>query len=140
MRKLVTVSVSAAAFALVLSGCTMTGPTQNFSGLPDEEEIVTESEGGADQGLQAFWLQEGSQVAVAISGSSTCPVVGSDIIVVEPAGEGNVVEITTRPVSDGVCTMDFVPHTSVFWTPQDVTTAEPLVVRVGDQEVELPVK
>ncbi|MFB2554790.1 hypothetical protein [Herbiconiux liangxiaofengii] len=140
MRKLVPLTISAAAFALVLTGCTMTGPTQNFNGLPDEEEIVTESEGGADQGLQAFWLQEGSQIAVAISGSSVCPVVGSDIKVIEPRGEGNVVEITTRPVSDGPCTMDFVPHTSVFWTPQNVTTSEPLVVRVGDQEVELPIK
>ncbi|MBF4571299.1 hypothetical protein ITJ64_02100 [Herbiconiux sp. VKM Ac-1786] len=140
MRKLVPAVLVATAFAFVLTGCTETGPTQNFSGLPDEEEIATESEGGADQGLQAFWLQEGSQIAVAISGSSSCPVVGSRIDVVEPENEGNVVEITTRPISSGPCTMDFVPHTSVFWTPDDVTTAEPLTVRVGDQEIELPIK
>jgi hypothetical protein len=139
-RKLVPLTLAAAALAFVLTGCTETGPTQNFSGLPDEEEITTESEAAADSGLQAFWLQEGSQVAVAISGSSSCPVVGSHIEVIEPAVDGNVVEITTRPISEGPCTMDFVPHTSVFWTPGEITTAEPLTIRVGDQEIELPIK
>ena len=140
MRKLVPLSAAALAFAFVLAGCTVTGPTTNFSGLPDEESIANESE-GADDGVQAFWLQEGSQLGVAISGSSGCPIIGSDIIVVEPKGEGNTVEITTVPrPADEICTMDFVPHTSVFWTPANVTTSEPLTVRVNDQEVELPVK
>ncbi len=140
MRKLVTVSATALAFAFVLTGCTMTGPTTNFSGLPDEEKLVHELE-PSDSGLQAFWMQEGSQIGVAISGSSTCPVIGSDIKVIEPRGEGNTVEITTVPQpADQVCTMDFVPHTSVFWTPSDITTAEPLTVRVGDEEVEVEVK
>ncbi|WP_291046756.1 hypothetical protein [Herbiconiux sp.] len=145
MRKLVPLTVATLAAAFALTGCTVTGPTENFSGLPDEEHIITESEGGEDSGLQAFWLHEGSQIGVAISGSSTCPVIGSKITVVEPEadgeGEGNVVEIATVPLSDDQpCTMDFVPHTSVFWTPDSVTTTEPLTVRVGDQEVELPIK
>jgi len=140
MRKLVPLTVSAFAVAFVLAGCTVTGPTENFSGLPDEEQIVNETEAG-DEGVQAFWLQEGSQIGVAISGSSTCPVIGSDIKVVAPEGEGNTIEIVTVPIpGDQICTMDFVPHTSVFWTPNNVSTAEPLTIRVADQELELPVK
>ncbi len=140
MRKLVPLTVSALAVAFVLAGCTVTGPTENFSGLPDEEQIATETEAG-DEGLQAFWLQEGSQIGVAISGSSSCPVIGSDIKVVAPEGEGNIVEITTVPIPDDtICTMDYVPHTSVFWTPSNVSTAEPLIIRVADQELELPIK
>jgi hypothetical protein len=140
-RKLVPLTVATLAAAFALAGCTVTGPTENFPGLPDEEHVITESEGGADAGLQAFWLHEGAQIGVAISGSSGCPVIGSDIIVVEPEGEGNVVQIDTVPIpADKICTMDFVPHTSVFWTPDFVTTTEPLTIRVGDQEVELPIK
>ena len=141
MRKLVPLTVATLAAAFALTGCTVTGPTENFSGLPDEEHIVTESEGGIDSPVQAFWLHEGAQIGVSISGSSSCPVIGSQIIVVDPAGEGNTVEITTVPqAEDKICTMDFVPHTSVFWTPDFVTTTEPLTIRVGDQEVELPIK
>lgn len=141
MRKLVPLTVATLAAAFALTGCTVTGPTENFSGLPDEEHIVTESEGGEDSGLRAFWLHEGAQIGVSISGSSTCPVIGSKISIVEPEGEGNTVEIATVPLpADQPCTMDFVPHTSVFWTPDFVTTTEPLTVRVGDQEVELPIK
>lgn len=140
MRKLVTVSATALAFAFVLTGCTMTGPTTNFSGLPDEEKLVHELE-PSDSGVQGFWMQEGSQIGIAISGSSGCPVIGSDIKVIEPKGEGNTVEITTVPQPDDqICTMDYVPHTSVFWTPSNISTAEPLTIRVGDDEVEVEVK
>lgn len=141
MRKLAPLAAASLAVAFVLSGCTVTGPTENFSGLPDEERVVGELDEGAEAGLQAFWMQEGSQLGIVIAGSSSCPVIGSDIKVIEPKGEGNVVEITTVPIpSDKICTMDYVPHTSVFWTPADVTTTEPLVVRVQGEELEVPVK
>ncbi|WP_382303868.1 hypothetical protein [Herbiconiux sp. UC225_62] len=139
MRTSALLALPVLAASLLLAGCTVTGPTENFSGLPDEEHISQESEGG-DDGLQAFWLEEGDSIAIAISGSSTCPVIGGHISVVEPAGEGNTVAITTMPVSDGPCTMDFVPHTSVFWTPSRVTPAEPLTIQVDGREVVLPVK
>jgi hypothetical protein len=139
MRKLLPVT-AVAAFALALAGCTVTGPTENFSGFPDEERLVTEIDEGAE-GTVAFWMQEGSQLGIAISGSSGCPVIGSDIKVIEPGGEGNTVEITTVPIpANQVCTMDYVPHTSVFWTPADVSTAEPLTIRVQGEELTLDVK
>jgi hypothetical protein len=36
--------------------------------------------------------------------------------------------------------MDFVPHTTVFWTPTDVTTTEPLTVEVAGTTVTVPIK
>lgn len=140
MRKLVPVTASAFAIALVLAGCTVTGPTENFSGLPDEEKLVDELEGG-DEAVQVFWMHEGAQIGVAISGSSGCPIIGNDIKVIAPEGEGNTVEIITNTIpADKLCTMDFVPHTSVFWTPANVSTAEPLTVRVQGEDLTLDVK
>ena len=139
MRKLVPVSIAALAAAFLLTGCTVTGATASFAGVPDEHDVSQESEAD-DSGLQAFWVEDGSAVAIAISGSSTCPVVGTRINVVSPAGDGNTISIDTAPLPDRPCTMDFVPHTTVFWTPNTVTTAEPLVVQVGDRTVTLPVK
>jgi hypothetical protein len=140
MRKSALLAIPALAFAFVLTGCTLPGPSSNFAGLPDEEHISQESEPD-DSGVQAFWLEEGVSIAVSVSGSSTCPVIGSRLNVVDRAGEGNLVEM--QPVDqpgDQVCTMDYVPHTTTFPTPDDVTTTEPLVVRVGDVEVTVPIK
>jgi hypothetical protein len=140
MRKSALLAIPALAFALVLTGCTLPGPSSNFPGLPDEEQIAQESEAD-DSGIQAFWLEEGDSIAIAISGSSTCPVIGSRLNVIEQAGEGNIVEVKPEAQpADQVCTMDFVPHTTTFPTPNDVTTTEPLVVRVGDKEVTVPIK
>ncbi|MCS5732701.1 hypothetical protein [Herbiconiux daphne] len=140
MRKSALLAIPALAFAFVLTGCTLPGPMANFSGLPGEEQIAGESEPD-DSGLQAFWLNEGDSIAVAVSGSSTCPVIGSRLNVIDPAGEGNVVEIVpVAQPADQICTMDYVPHTTTFPTPNDVTTTEPLVVRVGDKEVTVPIK
>mgnify|MGYP001807783535 CR=1 FL=1 len=140
MRKLLPVTV-VAAFAFALAGCTVTGPTENFSGLPELEHGSTEHPEDGVDGIQAFWLQEGSQIAVSIPGSSGCPVIGSDIKVLKPRGEGNSVEIVTVPIPDDtICTMDLVPHTSVFWTPANITTTEPVSILVDGQEIELETK
>ena len=74
-------------------------------------------------------------------GSSTCPTVGKEIRVLEKAGEGNrvAIDLVQRP-EDEICTADFVPHTTLFWTPVDVTTTEPLVVEVAGSEVQVPIK
>jgi hypothetical protein len=140
MRTSALIALPVLAASLLLAGCTVTGPTENFSGLPDEEH-VSQQAGSEEDGLQAFWIGEGDQIAVAISGSSTCPVVGSHISVVDEKSEGNTVAITTVPIpGDKICTMDFVPHTSVFWTPSRVTPAEPLTIQIDGKEIVLPVK
>ncbi|GAA1815556.1 hypothetical protein [Agromyces neolithicus] len=149
----------------VLSACTPPGgAAEDFPGRPvaDEAPVVDVGAGedeagvGGDEGEEAeeavdpmepndepivVWWADGGQLALTISGSSSCPVVGNEIRVLEPAGEGNRVAISLveRP-ADEICTMDFVPHTTLFWTPYDVTTTEPLVVEVMDTEVEVPIK
>lgn len=141
----------AVASVFLLSACNPSPRAiESFSGMPvsdhageegtGDDEVVADEE-SATEGLSAEWVGQGGQLAVTISGSSTCPPVGTRINVVEPAGEGNTVSVDVAEIpADQVCTMDFVPHTTVFWTPVFVTTTEPLVVEVGDQSVTVPVK
>ncbi|MFK4728776.1 hypothetical protein ROT00_03730 [Agromyces mediolanus] len=138
-------SLAAAALASVflLSACAPgTSPVENFPGLPESEHGEAGHEtGGEESALQAQWLELGGKLAVTTFGSSTCPIIGTDIKVIEPAGEGNTVEIVV-PEQDETkpCTMDYVPHTTVFWTPMNVTTTEKLTVRLGEQQFVLPIK
>ena len=158
------VGLAAVALASVflLSGCNPSGQAaENFSGLPFAEEaapvdVDPESGGEIDDPAeeevegpaweesdqpQVAWWEEGGQLALVVYGSSTCPTVGQEIRVLEPAGEGNrvAIDLVQRP-DDEVCTMDFVPHTTIFWTPVEVTTTEPLVVEVAGFDVEVPIK
>jgi hypothetical protein len=158
------VGLAAVALASVflLSGCNPSGQAaENFSGLPVAEEaapvdVDPESGGEIDDPAeeevegpaweesdqpQVAWWEEGGQLALVVYGSSTCPTVGQEIRVLEPAGEGNrvAIDLVQRP-DDEVCTMDFVPHTTIFWTPVEVTTTEPLVVEVAGFDVEVPIK
>jgi hypothetical protein len=152
----------ALASVFLLSGCNPSGQAaENFSGLPVAEEaapvdVDPESGGEIDDPAeeevegpaweesdqpQVAWWEEGGQLALVVYGSSTCPTVGQGIRVLEPAGEGNrvAIDLVQRP-DDEVCTMDFVPHTTIFWTPVEVTTTEPLVVEVAGFDVEVPIK
>ena len=148
------------ASALLLAGCAPgSGPVDDFPGLPAVEEEETEG-GEAEEGVEGDddeaeteepaeptgdepfvqYLNDGGRLAVTIWGSSTCPVVGTDLRVTAAAGEGNAVEVVLPEPEDGPCTMDFVPHTTVFSTPSDVTTTEPLEVAIGDAVVVVPIK
>lgn len=106
----------------------------------EEAEAPAEEPAGAEGEPTAVWLAQGAQLGVTVWGSSTCPPVGTRISVVEPQFEGNTVAISLKDYGDGACTMDLVPHTTVFWTPMNVTTTEPLTVQVAGTEVEVPVK
>lgn len=133
-------SLVAVAGALALAGCTPgAASVETFAGLPDEHDVAGASE-ELPEGPQAAWVQDGGRLAITLWGSSTCPVVGTDIHVVKPAFEGNTVKVDLAPPSDGICTMDLAPHTTVFWTPVKVTTTEPLTIEVGDKTIELPIK
>lgn len=136
--RIATAVAGAGVAVLALAGCMTTYPTESFRGDPEEP---LQSVGGEGEGVMISWLHQGGQIALTTWGSSSCPVVGSDISVVSPAGEGNTVAITTEnPAADQICTMDYVPHTSVFWTPQEVITGEPLTVQVLGEEFVLPIK
>ncbi|GGI45512.1 hypothetical protein BCL57_001701 [Agromyces flavus] len=164
VRRLLLAS-AAVVSALLLAGCAPgPGPVENFPGLPviDEEEVAagdaedteqggeTEDEteeGSAEEvpeptGDEPYvqYLQDGGRLAITIWGSSTCPIIPTELRVTAEAGEGNAVEAILPEAEEGPCTMDFVPHTTVFSTPADVTTTEELEVTVGDAVVTVPVK
>ncbi|WP_395245745.1 hypothetical protein ACGGZK_08030 [Agromyces sp. MMS24-K17] len=144
----------ALASVFLLSACAPPhSPAEDYPGGPVIEHPVEEDEGdtGETEGHEeeaageegtptAVWLAQGGQIAVTVWGSSTCPPVGTEITVVEPKFEGNTVAISLKDYGDAACTMDFVPHTTVFWTPMNITTTEPLTVQVAGTEVEVPVK
>jgi hypothetical protein len=139
----------------LLSACNPpSGAAENFPGVPTEADAdVVDIDSGtdpagdtheipsSDDGPVAVWWADGGQLALIVSGSSTCPIVGEQIRVLEPAGEGNrvAIDLVQRPENE-ICTMDFVPHTTLFWTPTTVTTTEPLFVEVSGNEIEVPVK
>ena len=153
----------ALASVFLLSACTPSGnAAESFSGLPvaDEaepidvdpesggevddasEEEVEGPEWDSDSGEpQVAWWEQGGQIVMVVFGSSTCPTVGQQIRTLEKAGEGNrvAIDLVQRPETE-VCTQDLVPHTTVFWTPTDVTTTEPLVVEVAGSELTIPIK
>ena len=124
------------AVPLLLAGCVAS--VENFSGEP--EHFAGEPGGDAEAGIQAFWIHEGAQLAITISGSSTCPYIVSNITVLEKADEGNRISAEVPALSGEPCTMDFVPHTTVFSTPGDITTTKPLTIEVKDTEIVLPIK
>lgn len=132
------------ASVFLLSACNPGGGAiENYSGLPvsDYAGDAEGNEGAPEDAVSAAWQQQGGKIAVTIPGSSTCPVVGSNIRVLDKAGEGNrvAVDVVERDENEA-CTMDLVPHTTVFWTPVTVTTTEELVVEVAGESVTVPVK
>lgn len=158
-------ATAAVASALLLSGCAPgSGPIEDFPGLPvvdedaeaegqaedteeggptedevDEEEVEEEPEPTGDEPVVQY-LNDGGRLAITIWGSSTCPIVPSDLQVTAEAGEGNAVEAVLPEPPNRPCTMDYTPHTTVFSTPADVTTTEPLEVTIGEQVVTVPIK
>lgn len=132
----VRVGVAAAAIALVLglAGCAAgASAAESYAGAPhgiDEDQLSGDP--------QAFYVEDAGAIAVVLWGSSTCPPVGERMVVEKSADEGNIVRVDTREIpGNQPCTRDLVPHTSVFVTPSNVTTTQPLTIRVADTEVEL---
>lgn len=140
MKRLVTAAVGVA-LLLLLTACTPSGvAVEDFAGVPDDITTSGAIPEDTDGTPQAFYLNDGGQLAVVLWGSSTCPYVGTDISVVKPADEGNEVKVTVADLPDQPCTMDLVPHTTVFWTPVKTTTTKPLIVHVLDTSITVPVK
>lgn len=136
-RRIVLATVVAAS-ALLLTGCSAIGntPTGTFQGIPDGVEVDNDTLGVP----VASWQQYGQKIAITTFGSSTCPLVGTSINVVKSADEGNEVRVDIADLPDRPCTMDLVPFTTEFWTPENVTTTQPLKIEVLDQTIELGVK
>lgn len=135
-RRVAAVLATVAAVGL-LAGCSSgngpRGPVQDYPGGPEEidEEFLVP---GAPQ---AFYVSDGAGIAVVMWGSSTCPPVADRMVVDALQGEGNTVTVSVREDFDGPCTMDLAPYTSVFVTPTDIATFEPLTINVGNAEIVL---
>ncbi|WP_456826713.1 hypothetical protein [Cellulomonas sp. P5_E12] len=141
--------------AVVLSGCASNTPIEDFAGLPQvpaaatdetaddaaDEEAAMEELDVPEGETRAVYLDNGDRIAVVLWGSSTCPPVGSRLVVVTDANSGNEVRLEVAEIpADAVCTADLVPHTTVFGTPQQTTTTLPLLIDVNGEQVVLPVK
>jgi len=154
--------------ALLLAGCASPTAVEDFPGLPlvpvaaAEDDAEASDTGGAEEGEEAegeeaepeleeldvpvgetsaVYLDYGDRLAVVTWGSSSCPLVGTDIVVLEDANSGNAVRVELEEIpEDAICTADIAPHTTVFGTPENTTTTQPLRVEVGDEEIIVPVK
>lgn len=90
-------------------------------GLPDGVDQPESSAGGV------AWSGDGAYLFVMTFGSSTCPMLGDGA-----TAEGATVTVTFEPVSDGPCTMDYVPFTSVVAVPDSVDPMGAVTVELGD--------
>lgn len=134
IRKRVGIASAAIVMVLGLAGCAAgIGPSEQYRGAPsglDEVSLTGEP--------QAFYVSDAAAIAVVLWGSSTCPPIGERMVVESPAADGNVVRVDVNKIADDQpCTRDLVPHTTVFPTPNDVTTTEPLTIRVADTEIKI---
>lgn len=96
------------------------------SGLPDG---VTPPDDSGSPG--AGWAPDEGLLYVVTFGSSTCPIVAEP----EATLAGGTLTAKVGATSDGPCTMDFVPTTSVVGVPDDVDENAPVTVDLGDQVV-----
>jgi hypothetical protein len=79
------------------------------------------------------WAGAG-RLYVVTYGSSTCPRVPVSLSV----ATGNRLTIATRPTSDGPCTMDFGPSTSVVDAPSGLDDTAPLQVTIDGVALTVP--
>lgn len=118
-----------------LAGCSSAPgrPVENYAGEPKGVDAPASSAGGASW---AAWLDDGAQFAIVLYGSSTCPPTVDHI----RAGGDATITATLAPAPGGICTHDFVPHTTVFTTPQGTTKTSEVSVELPDQTLTLPAR
>ena len=116
-----------------LAGCStsVSHPVDDYKGEPKGVVPPASSAGGA---AYAVWLKSGAQFAIVLYGSSTCP---PTVATVETIAS-NQLKATPAPIGDGVCTRDYVPHTTVFATPSSVTSTSDVTIKLPDSTLTLP--
>ena len=108
-------------------------------GLPQGVEGSTESTVGV------AWAPVEGLLYVVTNGSSSCPTfaepeatIGSGSKARGVAAADGVLAVQLIPPSDSICTMDFVPTTTVVEVPAESDTGQPVPVMLGDKgKVEL---
>lgn len=116
LARFVVVAVVAGAVVLTLAGCSQnsTRPVTDYRGEPKGVEAPPSSAGGSPFSV---WLKNGDQFTVTLYGSSTCPPVATRF---KLPGHNRVELTVPNPAKGKVCTMDYVPHTTVFATPNTI--------------------
>lgn len=93
------------------------------TGLPEGVEGSTSSPAGA------AWSPAEGLIYVVTNDSSSCPIIAEPVATDE---DGEVV-VGLLPRRDGMCTMDWVPTTSVVQVPESVEDGAAVTVRLGDK-------
>lgn len=103
----------------------------DYAGEPKGVDAPSSSAGGASW---AAWLEAGEQFGIVLYGSSTCPPTVQSIRTIAD----NQLEATLAPAPGGVCTRDYVPHTTVFVKPDGMTSASDVTITLPDTTLTLP--
>jgi len=120
--------------ALALSACASAwgGAITDYRGEPKGVVAPPSSAGGAPW---AAWLEGGDELAVTLYGSSGCPPVVESLDV----SKDNAVDVRVKKYpADRACTMDYVPHTTVFRTPSELDRGAPVEFTADDLTFTLP--
>jgi hypothetical protein len=102
-------------------------------------------EGNTSATIGAAWAPVEGLLYVVTNGSSSCPTFAEPEATFGSGGksggvdaEDGVLTVQLVPPSDGICTMDFVPTTTVVEVPAESDTGETVPVVLGDKgKVEL---
>lgn len=102
-------------------------------------------EGSVDSTAGVAWAPVAGLLYVVTNGSSSCPTLAEPAATMGAGGKGAnvsaadaVLTVTLLPASDEICTMDFVPTTTVVEAPAEADTGRPVPVMLGDKgKVEL---
>ena len=128
-------ALAALAALTALAGCTgaPNRPVEDYAGEPKGVDAPASSAGGASW---AVWLDDGDQFAIVLYGSSTCPPKVQNVT----ASADDMIAATLAPAPGGICTRDFVPHTTVFATPDRITKTGEVKVVLADSTLILPAR
>lgn len=102
-------------------------------------------EGNTNSPVGVAWAPVEGLLYVVTNGSSSCPLYAKPEATIGSGGKSakvdaadGVLTVQFMPPSDGICTMDFVPTTTVVEVPAEVDTGDPVPVVLGDKgDVEL---
>lgn len=102
-------------------------------------------EGSTDSTAGVAWSPEPGLLYVVTNGSSSCPTFAEPEATIGSGGRSagvdaadGVLTVTFLPADNGICTMDFVPTTTVVEVPAEADTGKPVPVQLDDKgKVEL---
>jgi hypothetical protein len=128
-------AVAALSVVAALAGCMSAPgrPVEDYAGEPKGVEAPASSAGGSSW---AVWMEDGARIAIVLYGSSTCPPKVDHI----RSSSATKIAATLAPAPGGICTHDYMPHTTVFATPDGTSKTAEVSVELPDQTLTLPAR